>query len=212
MGTDIHMVVQRKNEQGKWEDVAHNYDEGRDYTLFAWLGDVRNGTGFAGVPTHNRIDPLSSNRGLPHDFEVTGDPEEGSACHPITSLDVMGEYRRKYHVPGEPMEIWMGYHDYSWLTADEILSVKPPRIIRTGVVGREFYDKWDGESAPDGWSGGIWGRGLVISNPSEITDATTHVQIEWLEETEESLRYFVDEVRLLKELHGEVRFVFGFDS
>jgi hypothetical protein len=29
---------------------------------------------------------------------------------------------------------------------------------------------------------------------------------------EDGLDYFVDEVRRLKELHGEVRVVFGFDS
>ncbi len=52
----------------------------------------------------------------------------------------------------------------------------------------------------------------MVSSPSDVTDSTTHVQIEWFEETSESFAYFVAEVRRLKEEHGQVRFVFDFDS
>ena len=35
--------------------------------VFAALADVRNGYGFAGVPTHEAIKPISEARGLPED-------------------------------------------------------------------------------------------------------------------------------------------------
>lgn len=59
MGTDIHCVFQKKCPEG-WEDIESEYEEGRHYTLFAWLGDVRNGFGVAGVKTHTELAPLSS--------------------------------------------------------------------------------------------------------------------------------------------------------
>ena len=67
MGADIYGVFQaRKN--GKWEDIPSEYNEDRDYLLFAWLGNVGNGfrsTGF--------ITPLSDSRGFPDDFHVEGE-------------------------------------------------------------------------------------------------------------------------------------------
>jgi hypothetical protein len=67
MGTDIHGIMQAKID-GVWQDVPHNYEGSRHYMLFAWLGNVRNGFGFAGCATHNPIKPLSDNRGLPDNF------------------------------------------------------------------------------------------------------------------------------------------------
>jgi hypothetical protein len=106
----------------------------------------------------------------------------------------------------------MGDHSHSWLSADEILSATPPRIMRTGLITREQFQDWDGVSSPDSWSGGVYGGNAVISIPAEITEETTHVRVEWFEDTAESFAEFVDEVRRLKELHGDVRYVFGFDS
>lgn len=212
MGADIHGVFQRKTETG-WEDVESKYDEGRHYALFAWLGNVRNGFGFAGVPTHYRIEPLSDHRGFPADFPVV----EGD-YHPINCNATRGR-RAKYYESEDAdpsdechLRMWMGDHSHSWLMGDEILNAKAPRILRTGIVNVEFFRQWDGESSPQSCCGGIFGRDVVVSSPSDVTDSTTHVQIEWFEETSESFAYFVDEVRRLKEEHGQVRFVFGFDS
>ena len=204
MGTDIHGVWQKK-ENGKWVDVPSEYAQDRHYLLFAWLGNVRNGFGFAGCPTHSPVVPLSDGRGLPEDFE-------GGEVHPIASLDSMDPSRRKYHEEGDEMEIWMGDHSFSWLGADEILTAERPKIERTGIVDIETYRAWDGTTAPESWCGGISGEGIVVSTTDSICNATTHVQISWQEDTQESLQYFVDEVQRLKDLHGEVRFVFGFDS
>lgn len=185
MGTDIHGVFQRRTKEGKWEDVPSEYAQERHYLLFAWLGNVRNGFGFAGIPTHTVIVSLTDRRGLPKDFEVEDDEHNGE---------------------------WMGDHSHSWVSADEVLDAKPPTVRRTGVVDRSFFESWDGSSAPSVWCGGISGQRVVVSDPSTVTERTTHVRIEWFEDTGESLKYFVDEVRRLKGLHGEVRFVFGFDS
>jgi len=206
MGTDIHGVWQKKIETG-WEDVASTYEQDRHYLLFAWLGDVRNGFGFAGVPTHTPVVPLSAGRGLPEDFEMTDDDR-----HPISSLEVMDPSRRKYQEAGDPLEIWMGDHSFSWLSADEILAAPLPSTTCTGIVDLETFKAWDGKMAPSEWCGGIDGRDVAVSAPDHISETTTHVQISWSEDLGESLKYFVDEVRRLKELHGEVRFVFGFDS
>ena len=44
-----------------------------------------------------------------------------------------------------------------------------------------------------------------------VSPEATHAQIEWTQ-GDDGLGYFVDEVKRLKELHGDVRLVFGFDS
>lgn len=213
MGTDVHSVFQKKTAAG-WEDVESQYSEDRHYALFAWIGNVRNGFGFAGVPTHNAIQPLSDNRGFPEDFNVI-DGED----HPIASNSIRGSraewYKEEDSDPAseERLRMWMGDHSHSWLNADEILLAQPPRILRTGIIDVDQFRKWDGSSSPGSWSGGISGASIVTAeSPSDVTDNTTHVRIEWFDDTKESFAYFIDEVRRLKELHGEVRFVFGFDS
>lgn len=214
MGTDVHSVFQKKTPAG-WEDVESKYDEGRHYALFAWIGNVRNGFGFAGVPTHDRIEPLSDRRGFPSDFEIVDEEN-----HPIKSNAMRGSMAKYYAeedtntlTEGRCIEKWMGDHSHSWLSADEILAAIPPRILRTGIIGIKEFRAWDGNSSPEMWSGGISGPGIMVAgSPSEVKDDTTHVRIEWFEDTKESFAYFIDEVSRLKELHGEVRFVFGFDN
>lgn len=212
MGTDIHGIFQRKTDTG-WEDVQSNYNQERHYALFAWLGNVRNGFGFAGTPTHDRIEPLSDCRGFPEDFIV-----EDGEDHQI-SCNAMRGGRAKYYEQEDAdpsddshLKMWMGDHSHSWLLDDEILNAKPPRILRTGIVTVEFFRGWDGESSPDSWCGGVSGPGVVVSSPSDVTEKTSHVQVEWFEDTSKSYAYFIDEVRRLKKEYGQVRFVFGFDS
>lgn len=188
MGTDVHAVVQAKRD-GKWEAVESKWEQDRHYLLFSWLANVRNGFGFAGVPTYDPIEPIAPRRGIPADFD------------------------KDAYEAGDEDAPWLGDHSFSWLTADEILAAKRPGgVQRTGVVTVEQFKAWDGKSRPESHCGGVAGGGVVVANhPSKITPATTHVQIEWTDEGD-GLDYFVDEVRRLKEQHGEVRLVFGFDS
>jgi hypothetical protein len=66
------------------------------------------------------------------------------------------------------------------------------------------------------WLAGVrngfgFGGIFQVDTPATVTDKTTHVSISWIE-TENPFAYFIDEVRKLKEAHGNVRMVFGFDS
>jgi hypothetical protein len=183
MGTDIHGVFQARKDD-EWIDVPSDYEQDRDYLLFAWLGNVRNGFGFAGCKTHTPITPLSDCRGLPEDFQMEG----------------------------EPLEIWMGYHSHSHVLGEEIVNATLPQIIRQGVVSRAVFKAWDGKTVPESYCGGAWGPEIKVDAPDAIDENTTHVAIEWVESTSEALAYFIDEVRRLMDKYGDIRFVFGFYS
>jgi hypothetical protein len=71
MGCDIHGVWQRKVGDA-WEDVSSEYEQGRDYRLFAVLAGVRAGEC---APR-----PIAEPRGLPDDFEAIDE------CHPVASI------------------------------------------------------------------------------------------------------------------------------
>jgi hypothetical protein len=215
MGTDIHTVFQKKvGAAGRWVDIPNPYEENRDYLLFAWLADVRNGYGFAGVVTHTPIQPIAKPRDLPEDFEM-GVYEDGffdDTQHPIGGLDIMPPYRQKYHTDDETLSVWMGDHSWSWLLGSEVLAADTQIIERTGIVPIGFFKTWDGKTAPVSWCGGVSGPGILVSHPDTITAKTTDVIITWKEDTKETLAYFIDMVRKLMEEHGEIRIVFGFDS
>lgn len=182
MGTDIHGVFQKKTEQG-WEDVPTNYEFHRHYMLFAWLGGVRNGFGFAGVPTHSPLVPLSRGRGLPPDFEMVDDDS-----HPISRIDTLSkidlEYIKEYgpSIDARWDHYWMGDHSYSWVSAKEVLEAELPRLMKTGVVDRSFFDAWDGVSEPREYSGGISGYGVVVKDMTQDLTGATHIQIRWFKD------------------------------
>lgn len=193
MGTDIHSQFQKRLHCGAWQDVESQYSEGRHYQLFAVLAGVRNGTGFAGVTTGEPVTPIAEPRGLPSDFEM--DTEDDS-CH-------CGK--------------WMGEHSQGWLSGDELLGWcdSPPVVSQCGIVSREEYAAWDRKSQPQPYCRSIWGTNVLVAPTPEMfdkSDSFTHVQIEWLSPLKEELAYFFGEVRRLVGLHGEIRFVFGFDS
>ncbi len=141
MGADIHLLVEKLNGE-KWEEVEppysasygikswspyyenRNFDHGkpdpltRDYNLFAFLADVRNGRGFAGVFTHERITPCFSGRGIPDDC---------SYVEPINDEDenrIGGSYS------------WLGEHSFTWATLTELLNAPWGVRFNTG------YDTW----------------------------------------------------------------------
>lgn len=204
MGCDIHAVWQAKKD-GKWVDIPSEWEQDRHYFLFSWLANVRNGYGFAGVPTYSPIKPIAEPRGLPDDFEDGEDHESPFDCH--------APHRREWREKENDKRVYMGDHSFSWLSGDEILSSpRPDSAWATGIVSREVFEKWDGVTAPESWSGGISGKDIhVAESPVEVEPETTHVRIFFRRPAGE-LDYFVNEVKRLKELHGEIRVVFGFDS
>lgn len=210
MGTDIHAVAQAFD-GSRWRDVPFDeWDQDRHYELFAWLGNVRNGFGFAGIPIFDPIVPLSDNRGFPEDFEIVDDD-----THP-TNLASINARRREWLEESDRLDdgryaVWMGEHSYSWLAGEEILANKQPEIHQQGVVSLETYVLFrDTGEPPKSWSGSISGSGVVISTPQEITKKTTHVRLRW--QRPAALDYFVEAFQALADRHDQVRLVFGFDS
>lgn len=206
MGTDIHTVWQKKNKDGSYTDVKNPYNENRHYYLFAWLGNVRNGFGFAGIKTHEPLTPLSDCRGLPADFELIDDE-----YHP-TKLENYPDWCLEYYKDGEPTQTWMGNHSHGWLTWDEIINGKQPvDNIKTGIITLEEFTKWDKKSPPETYCGAISGPEIIVANNiNSITANTTHVRVHWVDN--QALQYFIDIVQDMKNKYGEGRLVFGFDS
>ena len=58
MGCDIHTCVEVKSGD-KWELVAEDWMDGRSYSIFGFLADVRN---------YSRVTPISDRKGLPEDM------------------------------------------------------------------------------------------------------------------------------------------------
>lgn len=121
MGTDIHPVVQRRAPGGDWEfvKIPHAelpYDQrpeggvydglcGRHYLRFSILADVRNGYGFAGCPTYEPVEPISTPRGLPYDFEEPIPPG-------------FDQYGGRY---ADDADSWLGDHSFSWVSLRDLL-------------------------------------------------------------------------------------------
>lgn len=225
MGTDIHGVWQRRSKTApattketnlqSWEDIESRYTQDRHYQLFAALAGVRNGSGFAGVITGEPgepVKPVSDPRGLPNDFYMVDD------AHPTADIKFMDSRRMGYHTADYPKEIWMGDHSHSWLTGEEMLEWydDAPTVTKIGILSRSEYETWDKESPPDCYCGGISGPNVVLINDSEIAKESvpdwTHIRCDWDTKLWDELKYFFDEVKRLQYLHGEIRFVFGFDS
>lgn len=242
MGTDVHGVFQAKLD-GNWEDIRSDWEQDRHYFLFAWLANVRNGYGFAGVPTHDAIRPINDGelRGIPADFSMVGN------SHVVTTTDALKPWYRKqlelrkmleegkelpegatcYYPPDESLDdesdpfgsVWMGDHSHTWLTAEEILNAERPAGGRhnEGVVGRDTYWQWknSGSVNPKHWAGGVAGPDVIVVDEADVMtlreDQYTHVRCKWTDE-DDGLSYFVDEVKRLKDIYGEVRLVIGFDS
>lgn len=205
MGTDIHGVFQKHNpNMNTWENVETEYGFDQHYQLFAVLADVRNGKGFAGLSTGEYVKPISLPRGVPIDFTIN---KHGYYGEPIFGVE-----------DGDSDRPWLGYHSYSWLLGNEILqwSKDAPKILKLGIIDREGYECWDKKSEPKSYCAGISGSNVVLINDStiEMTEHPnwTHIRCSWYSDLKEELAYFIDEVKRLQDMHGEVRFVFGFDS
>lgn len=208
MGTDITGVFQKK-ENGQWNDISSDYNEDRHSALFAWLalgcGD-RAGTFF--------IQPLQEPRGFPADFEILND-DQYENTHPIANNDIHPPWIRNQAFSANPgshwyLKIFMGFHSFSYLYAEEILN-STPRCLRCISIPIDLFMRWDRKSLPEQWQTWCsdWNK-EGFSKIEEINTDTKFVVVEWDYDFTEEFAYFIDEVRRLKASHGEVRFVFGF--
>lgn len=209
MGCDIHTVAQIKKYD--WSDNWYTTlldvaGEDRDYNSFAVMANVRNGHGFAGVPTGEGWKPLSKPKGIPADykFNVYGDDE------------------------GQDHDVWLGDHSYSWFTLSEIknywnTNYRGKSYERCGVVTKNEYIKMKEESrSPNEWSGDVCGQNIVKVAEKVFDIANndcTHVKIKWNMPTEKCCFYLMAVIKELEflaksreVLEESIRLVFGFDS
>lgn len=150
MGCDIHIRVEVRHDGG-WKMVGpifesywreggktHEPWEGRNYDLFAMLANVRNGRGFASVPTGLGFVPISPPRGIPDKMSPDGE-----------------EFMNSYGPDG---------HSRSYLTLRELREYDwdGQETMLCGVVPAEDFEKLrrTGQT-PEDWSGGVSGPGIV---------------------------------------------------
>jgi hypothetical protein len=223
MGCDIHVHYEiRKSNQwehlnwkeryiiGHYDDgcLKYDYDHmfndtlyvGRNYSLFSILANVRNGCGFAGVPTSRGFTPIDMPRGLP--FDVTAETREDCL-------------------------VWgCDGHSHSWLGLQEILDYDWDNQIVTvcGVVTPEEYKVFKETGKPHSWCGGAGGREVVMVSQEEmeqviesggLPDRFYYTRVEWNETYREAVgkRWFKT-LGALKELAEprDIRLVFWFDN
>ena len=208
MGTDVHMIGEYWDKfDDEWRAFTiPDYFTGRDYSFFAAIGNVRNGTGFAGVPTFKPIEPITDNRGFPDDLSLFGKKWADN-----------GEESDVYKLFG-----WPGDHSFSWCTLEELKNYKWPITERTGVVPLDEYQKLNGAN-PVIWSGAVGGKNIItvdqviIEQYEPKKDEKCYVQMRWNDTLVDPK--FVQEFITFLSWHkswdakdSQVRIVFGFDS
>ncbi len=237
MGCDIHGVFQRRD-GSEWVDIATLWDEERHYQLFAVLAGVRNGYGFAGVPTGERVKPISSPRGLPKDFAYE------FYEHPLP-MECLPPHRRRWWEQDHPLEVrsmapdvitmlsgyryddepitlhecamWMGDHSFSWLMGSEMVNwyAEAPTVVKIGVISKRQFETWDKVTPPQWYCGDVWGGEALTISEAEVGKVDvpwTDVRVTWEQDLKKELAYFFKEVQSMMAMYGEIRFVFGFDS
>ena len=204
MGTDIHPIVQVEHGT-QWRTVTlpadvHRALRTRNYDAFAILGNVRNGSGFAGIDTGDEFEPISDGRGIPDDVGVEKDEDD-------------------YYLFGD--------HSYSWVTLAELLDYEwATGVIHRGTVPVNVYHAWSQyrDGPPWQYSGGVFGAGIETLNEIEydtmatkpdVPDDKLYIRASWIERASLSAGSLYSVVMPYLKTLGppdRVRVVFGFDS
>jgi len=150
MGCDIHMYCEIKKDNiwtfsgPMFKDKYYNSEQetstwnqpftihpyfGRNYRLFSVLADVRNGYGFAGIDTGDRIEPICLPKDLPPDMseevkkEWEGWESDGHSCSYLTVKELLDynwnqtivirgmvtkETAEEYRKTGKTPDVWCG--------------------------------------------------------------------------------------------------------
>jgi len=211
MGCDIHIFAETKNKTGEWMPVtepvfastlgdsmtARLYD-GRNYQLFSILADVRNGIGFGGCDTGDRLNPISDPKGLPE--------------------DVSKEVAEKSDSWGEDG------HSHSFFMLKELLDYDWDQESKLrGFVSFDQYRYYKKHGKPISYCGNISGNNVKIITNEQMEEAVQngvsrddlYTKVEWGETYKECVGYFYSHtIPALKKLGGpdEVRIVFWFDN
>lgn len=198
MGADIHLYVEAKPVESEhdWQrftrSLSHeNWRETRsfnmgwgtyrNYSAFAMLADVRNGSGFAGVDLGDGFEPIDKPRGLPNDIS---DPVQRES------------------------DGWSGDgHSHSWFTLRELLDLEhagywDKTTTHRGVLHRAEFEKVEDDglviaregqnitlsSSPSSWAGAISGP-----PPEDLFNAS------WVETYRDSQGWIIPMVEAITE-------------
>jgi hypothetical protein len=71
MGSDIYGVFQKQTLPGIWLNIETEYEFNRHYLLFAFIGNVNNGSGSLGYKIGQVINSPLAGKGLPHDIHFS---------------------------------------------------------------------------------------------------------------------------------------------
>ena len=236
----IFQKLDKSMEPPKWVEVDSTWEQDRHYALFAALANVRNGYGVAG-DAGTAIPPIAYPRGLPEDMTIGSYDEYRFGDHSqswLSAEEILEWYDNGINTRnrvGVVTREWYETHDKYICPDDYNTWMSDPKVI---IVTTPVYDALKNVlSTLNSGSNTEAEVEMLIRDqlPAEINkrlnqqtlprfgttlpevviklfNSITHVQVEWIENFKEELKYFFDEVRRLKEEHGEVRLVFGFDS
>lgn len=125
-----------------WEtpEIVETIYDGRNYSLFAMLADVRNGRGFAGSDTGDGFLPIAFPKGIPDD------------AHPNTI-----EFLNSYGVDG---------HSHTWHTLAALEKYNWDMVTkRRGIANAIEYAIFLRRGRPLQWSSGVFGGSIrYVSN------------------------------------------------
>jgi hypothetical protein len=177
----------------------------RNYNLFAILADVRNGRGFAGIPTGTGFDPIASPRGIPEDAS----PEY---LHEVNEWDGDG-------------------HSHSWFTLTELQAYPwdAKKSTLYGVFSEGEYIQSLRTGKRESYFGDVTGERVIVLTPDGYVEMLGHpwsskrdpvkeyyIRDSWEETYREAVgEYFFDHtLRVMATLGspGDVRLVFFFDN
>ncbi|WP_149023384.1 hypothetical protein [Listeria aquatica] len=145
MGADIHLFVEKKNQDNEWKAVLYedgSYDglyDVRNYSVFAILADVRNGYGFAGGDIGDAFNPVSFPKGIPYN-----------------ASEEFLKVRETWDIDG---------HSDSYLTLKELRDFNwDQKTMKRGFVDEEGYKEFLKTNEVNSWSTDVFGNVGKISN------------------------------------------------
>lgn len=226
MGCDIHAMAEIKTAEGwkkittpifrgKYGDMKPTANPGqwRNYDAFSVLADVRNGYGFAGVPTGSGWRPIAVPRGVPDDASVAFKKDAD-----------------RWGIDG---------HSHSWMTLRELQDYgwDEEGATKYGVMSEREYIKFLRTGKAASYSGGVSGGSVEVLSPDEWEEMfgggyldppstrqrdprrTYYIQAEWFESAREAtgpLQEDIADLAAFADERGkspdEVRLVFFFDN
>jgi len=182
-----------KGEPEGWSGINDVFSPGRRYNLFAILANVRNGRGFAGIPTGRGFKPISMPRGLPVD--VSPEIKKQSDGHSHSWLAVQ--------------ELL----DYDW---------HGQTTVQYGTISKDQYKVFAATgNLPSSYYGYVSGGGVRTVDASEILatpdDGIAYFTVvEWSETYAEAVGKFIieDWIPALESLGNpeQTRIIFWFDN